>query len=248
MTRSTRTAVVTGGSSGIGAATVRALTAGGWDVVAGARRLDRLREVTDPAGATALPLDVTDPSSVESFCGGVDRCDLLVNNAGGALGLDPVAEADEEQWRWMYEANVLGVVRVTKALLPKLVAGGDGHIVVVGSVAGIEAYPGGAGYNAAKFGVRAVTQVLRLELLGQPVRVTEIDPGMVETEFSVVRFGGDEERAASVYDGMEPLTPDDVAECIAWAATRPSHVNIDQIVVKPRDQASATRVHRRPGR
>lgn len=239
------TAVVTGASSGIGAATAARLAAEGWDVVVGARRLDRLAEVAGPIGARALPLDVTDSASVAAFCDAVPDCSLLVNNAGGALGLAPVAEADEEQWRWMFEANVLGVVRVTKALLPKLMASGDGHVVVVGSIAGLEPYPGGAGYNAAKFGVRAVREVLRAELLGQPVRVTEIDPGMVDTEFSTVRFGGDVERAASVYEGLTPLTADDVADCIAWAATRPSHVNIDQIVVLPRDQAGARHVHRR---
>jgi NADP-dependent 3-hydroxy acid dehydrogenase YdfG len=238
------TAVVTGASSGIGAATAASLAAAGWDVVLGARRLDRLQEIASAVGGRAAELDVTDTGSVEAFCSEVEGCTLVVNNAGGARGLEPVAEADEERWRWMYEANVLGVVRVTKALLPQLVASGDGHVVVIGSVAGLEAYPGGAGYNAAKFGVRAVTQVLRMELLGEPVRVTEIDPGMVETEFSLARFGGDEERAAGVYAGMEALTADDVADCVAWAATRPSRVNVDQIVVKPRDQASATRVHR----
>jgi NADP-dependent 3-hydroxy acid dehydrogenase YdfG len=239
-----RTAVVTGASSGIGAATARQLAAAGWDVVGGARRVERLREVTEPIGARALHLDVTDSRSVEAFCDQIEACHLVVNNAGGALGLDPVADADEERWRWMYEANVLGVVRVTKALLPGLVASGDGHIVVIGSVAGLEAYPGGAGYNAAKFGARAVTQVLRMELLGEPVRVTEIDPGMVETEFSLVRFDGDEDRAAGVYAGLTPLSAEDVADCVVWAATRPPHVNIDQIVVKPRDQATATRTHR----
>jgi NADP-dependent 3-hydroxy acid dehydrogenase YdfG len=242
----TRTAVVTGASSGIGAATVRHLAAAGFDVVGGARRLDRVREHTDPVGGTALALDVTDDASVEAFCNQVAGCSLLVNNAGGALGLDPVADADLEKWRTMYESNVLGTVRLTRALLPHLLATGDGHVVNVGSIAGLEAYPGGGGYNAAKHGIRALTQVLRLELLGEPVRVTEIDPGMVETEFSVVRFDGDEARAAKVYEGVDPLTADDVADCITWAATRPSHVNIDQIVVKPRDQASATRVHRHP--
>ena len=239
------TAVVTGASSGIGAATAARLADAGWDVVVGARRLDRLQDTARRIGAAAHPLDVTDAESVAAFCERITGCTLLVNNAGGALGLEPVAEADEEHWRWMYEANVLGVVRMTKALLPQLAASGDGHVVMIGSVAGLEAYPGGAGYNAAKFGVRAVTQVLRMELLGQPVRVTEIDPGMVETEFSVVRFGGDEDRAAGVYEGMDPLTAEDVADCVAWAATRPSRVNIDQIVVKPRDQATARMVHRR---
>ena len=238
-------AVVTGASSGIGAATARRLVADGFDVVVGARRQDRLHEVADPIGARALPLDVCDTASVEAFCGEVPGCHLLVNNAGGARGLAPVAEADEEHWRWMYDANVLGVMRMTRALLPKLVASGDGHVVIVGSIAGHEPYPGGAGYNAAKFGVRAVTGVLRQELLGQPVRVTEIDPGMVETEFSLVRFAGDQDSADAVYRGVDPLTADDIADCIGWAVTRPSHVNIDQILVKPRDQASATRVHRR---
>jgi NADP-dependent 3-hydroxy acid dehydrogenase YdfG len=240
------TAVVTGASSGIGAATAARLAAEGWDVVVGARRLDRLREVAEPIGARALALDVTDAASVDAFCAEVPSCSLLVNNAGGARGLEPVAELDEEAWRWMFEANVLGMARVTKALLPKLLASGDGHVVLVGSIAGLEPYPGGAGYNAAKFGARAVSQVLRMELLGQPIRVTEIDPGMVDTEFSTVRFGGDQARADAVYEGMTPLVAEDVADCIAWAATRPSHVNIDQIVVLPRDQGGARHVHRRP--
>jgi NADP-dependent 3-hydroxy acid dehydrogenase YdfG len=242
-----RTAVVTGASSGIGAATARRLAGEGFDVVVGARRLDRLRQVAEPIGARALPLDVCDTASVEAFCAEAGACDVLVNNAGGALGRDLVAEADEEQWRWMYEANVLGVMRMTRSLLPALVAGGDGHVVIVASIAALEPYPGGAGYNAAKFGVRAVAGVLRRELLGQPVRVTEIDPGMVETEFSLVRFEGDEATADAVYAGMTPLTADDVADCIAFAVTRPSHVNIDQLVVLPRDQATATMVHRRGG-
>ena len=238
-------AVVTGASSGIGAATARHLAADGWDLVLGARRLDRLEEVAEPLGARAVALDVTDTASVEAFCAAVPDCRLLVNNAGGALGLDPIATGDEEQWRWMYDANVLGVLRTTKALLPMLVASGDGHVVVIGSIAGREPYLGGAGYNAAKHAVRAVTKVLRMELLGEPVRVTEIDPGMVETEFSVVRFGGDEERAAEVYEGVTPLTADDIADCVAWAVSRPSHVNIDEILVMPRDQAKASMVHRR---
>ncbi len=239
------TAVVTGASSGIGAATAARLAADGFSVVVGARRVDRLRAVADPIGAVALPLDVTDPDSVTSFCEQVPECALLVNNAGGALGRDPIAEADEADWLSMYDSNVLGVLRMTKALLPKLVDSGDGHVVTIGSIAAHEAYQGGGGYNAAKFGARAVMAVLRQELLGQPVRVTEIDPGMVETEFSLVRFGGDHARADAVYDGMTPLTAEDVADCVSWATTRPSHVNIDQIVVLPRDQAGASRVHRR---
>jgi NADP-dependent 3-hydroxy acid dehydrogenase YdfG len=239
-------AVVTGASSGIGAAAARRLAGEGFAVVLGARRMDRLEDVVASIGdhARARPLDVTDPASVDAFCAEITECRLLVNNAGGALGRDSVAEADEEQWQWMFDANVLGVLRMTKALLPKLIQSGDGHVITIGSIAGFEPYPGGAGYNAAKHAVRAVMDVLRMELLGQPVRVSEIDPGMVETEFSVVRFEGDEQQAAKVYDGMTPLTADDIADCIAWVATRPSHVDIDQLVVRPRDQARATIVHR----
>ena len=236
---------MTGASSGIGAATATRLAAEGYHVVVGARRLDRLAEVAEPIGATALALDVTDAASVEAFCAQVPECHLLVNNAGGALGRDPIAEADEAAWQAMYDSNVLGVLRMTRALLPKLIASGDGHVVTIGSIAAIEPYPGGGGYNAAKFAVRGVMGVLRQELLGEPVRVTEIDPGMVETEFSLVRFGGDRAKADAVYDGMTPLTADDVADCVAWAATRPSRVNIDQIVVLARDQAGARQVHRR---
>lgn len=236
--------MVTGASAGIGAATARRLAAEGFDLVIGARRLDRLREVAGPIGARALPLDVTDTASVEAFAAEVGDCRVLVNNAGGALGLDPIASADEEQWRWMYDANVLGTMRVTKALLPALEASGDGHVVMIGSIAGWEPYAGGAGYNAAKFGLRAVTRVLRDELLGKPVRVSEVDPGMVETEFSLVRFDGDAERAAAVYERTTPLTADDVADCIAFVVTRPSHVNIDTLLVMPRDQAGPGKVHR----
>lgn len=242
-----RLAVVTGASSGIGAATARRLAAEGFSLVLGARRLPLLREVGEPLGARCLPLDVTDAASVATFCEAVGpEVHVLVNNAGGALGLDPVRTSKDEDWAWMYEANVLGTLRVTRALLPAVEAG-RGHIVMMGSVAGFEPYPGGAGYNAAKFGLRAMTQVLRMELLGVPVRLTEIDPGMVaETEFSLVRFGGDEARAAKVYEGVEPLTADDVADCVAFAVTRPPHVNIDEIVVKPVDQANVRMVHRRP--
>lgn len=241
------TAVVTGGSSGIGAACVQRLSAEGFDVIAGARRLDRLVDVCRAAGARALPLDVTDEGSVASFSAEVGRsCSLLVNNAGGARGLDPVERADLGDWQAMFDANVLGVVRVTKALLPALESAEDGGtIVVIGSIAGFEPYEGGAGYNAAKHGVSAVRSVLRYELLGRPVRVCEIDPGMVETDFSLVRFAGDAERAAAVYEGTTPLTADDIADCVAWVATRPAHVNVDRVVVQPRDQASARRVHRR---
>ncbi len=237
-------AVVTGASSGIGAATARALAAAGFAVVLGARRLDRCTAIAEEIGGTALPLDVTDEESVRAFVEAVPECRLLVNNAGGAKGLEPVAEADEEAWRWMFETNVLGTLRVTKALLPALVASGDGHIVTVTSVAALEPYDNGAGYTGAKHAQAMLHRTLRGELLGQPVRLTEIAPGMVETEFSVVRFGGDAERAAGVYRGLTPLSPEDVADVIAFAATRPSHVNIDQVVLMPRAQASATRVHR----
>lgn len=241
------TAVVTGASSGIGAATARQLAAAGFDVVLGARRVERLRAVAAEIGAAATvhALDVTDDASVDEFCATVTSCRLLVNNAGGALGLEPVADGDLEKWQRMYDSNVLGVLRMTKALLPKLVASGDGHVITIGSIAGFEPYPGGAGYNAAKHAVRALMDVMRMELLGQPVRVSEIDPGMVETEFSLVRFDGNARRAAEVYEGVTPLTADDVAECVVWVATRPSHIDVDQLVVRPRDQARATMVHRR---
>ncbi len=239
-----RTAVITGASSGIGAATARALAGEGYRTVLGARRLDRIEAIASEIGGEAIPLDVTDPASIESFAAAVDACDVLVNNAGGALGLDPLAEADDEKWLRMYESNVLGTMRMTRALLPRLIASGDGHVVGVTSIAAIEPYRGGAGYNAAKHAQRALLRVLRQELLGQPVRVTEVVPGMVETEFSLVRFEGDEEAAKRVYAGMQPLTAEDVAECIRWALAQPPHVNVDEIVVRPRDQATATDVHR----
>ena len=242
-----RVAVITGASSGIGAAAARRLHQEGFDVVAGARRVEKLREVTGPIGATAIALDVRDRASVEAFAAQVPRCDVLVNNAGGALGLEPLAEAVEEKWRQMWETNVLGLMLITRALLPKLEASGNGHIVNIGSIAGFEAYPGGAGYTGVKHAVRAISHTLRLELLGKPVRVTEIDPGMVETEFSVVRFAGDEQRASKVYEGLTPLTGDDIADCIAWAVTRPRHVNIDEMVVRPLAQATATLVARNAG-
>lgn len=242
----TKTAVVTGASSGIGAATARRLHAAGYAVVLGARRLDRTEALAAELGGSAVarPLDVADPASVESFCAGLDRCDVLVNNAGGALGSERIEEADEAKWLAMYQANVMGTLRMTKALLGRLIDSGDGFVVNVGSVAGFEPYPGGAGYNAAKHALRALSDVLRMELLGRPVRVCEIDPGMVETEFSLVRFGGDAKRAAAVYEHMTPLKADDVADCIVFAVTRPSHVDIDRIVVRPRDQARVHLVHR----
>ena len=239
--------MVTGASAGIGAATARALAAAGFDVVLGARRLDRLEEIAADIGGRALPLDVSDGESVRTFVTQVPDVRVLVNNAGGAIGREPVAQADEDAWRWMWEVNVLGTARVTRAFLPALERSGDGHVVIVGSIAGFEPYAGGAGYTGAKHAERALAKTLRLELLGKPIRVTEVNPGLVGgTEFSVVRFRGDLERARKVYEGLTPLGPEDVADCIAWAVTRPSHVNVDEIVVRPRDQATATEFHRRP--
>lgn len=235
---------MTGASSGIGAATARRLAQDGYDVVIGARRGERLRRLAEEIGARWAVLDVTDPGSVDDFCAGVPACRVLVNNAGGAIGLDRIEDADEGEWRTMYEVNVLGTLRMTKRLLPALEESGNGHVVTIGSIAGQEAYAGGGGYNAAKFAARAFSKVLRAELLGRPVRISEIAPGMVATEFSRVRFRGDEGRAAAVYDGMTPLTAEDVAECVAFVVSRPPHVNVDTMVVLARDQSDATTVHR----
>ncbi len=241
-----RIAVVTGASSGFGAATARALAREGFEVVLGARRADRLEKLAGELGGRWRALDVTDPASVEAFCAGLGPVDVLVNNAGNAFGTESVADADEAKWLAMFELNVLGVLRMTRALLPALLASGDGLIVNVGSIAGFETYPGGGGYTASKHALRALTRTLRLELLGKPVRVTEIAPGLAETEFALVRFGGDRERARKLYEGMTPLVAEDIAAAIAWVATRPSHVDIDEMVIRPRDQANATTVHRRP--
>ncbi len=240
----TRFAVVTGASAGIGAATARALAKTGFRVLIGARREDRLRSLATEIDGEYRRLDVTDPASVTEFTSGLDRVDVLINNAGGALGLDLVQDAPEDRWQEMWELNFMSTVRMTKALLPALRAIGDGLIVNVGSIAGFETYRNGGGYTAAKHAVRALTRTLRLELLGEPIRVSEIAPGLVETEFSLVRFDQDAERAEAVYKDMTPLTGDDIAACIAWVATRPAHVNIDEMVIRPRDQATATLVHR----
>jgi NADP-dependent 3-hydroxy acid dehydrogenase YdfG len=242
---STRTAVVTGAISGIGEATARELAKQGYHVVVGARRVDRLEKVAQEIGGTALALDVTDEESVRAFCAAVESVEVLVNNAGGAKGLAPVAEADLDDWRWMWETNVLGTLRVTKGLLPKLIASGDGLIVTVTSVAAMETYDNGAGYTSAKHAQGVLHRTLRGELLGQPVRLTEIAPGAVETEFSLVRFGGDTERAAKVYEGIDPLVAQDIAEIIGFVASRPPHVDLDTVVVKPRDQAGPGRFARR---
>lgn len=244
---SSRTAVVTGASSGIGAATARHLAREGFEVVCAARRTDRIEALAAEIGGRAVACDVTDAGQVAALAEAVGpTLDVLVNNAGGAFGLSPVAEADVEEWRRMYDVNVLGLMQVTQALLPALVASGAGVIVNVGSLAGRRAYEGGAGYTAAKHGTKVVTETLRLELVDQPVRVCEVAPGMVQTEeFALVRFGGDQERADAVYAGVaEPLVADDVADAITWVATRPPHVNIDELVIKPRAQAAPHKVHR----
>ncbi len=247
-----RTAVVTGASSGIGAQTARGLARAGYAVVLTARRADRIEALAAElraggADAVAHPLDVTDRAAVDAFAAGLTGgCDVLVNNAGAAVGADPVEHADPADWRSMYEVNVLGVLNVTQALLPALRAGGDGTVVVLSSTAGFTAYEGGGGYVAAKHGAHAVAGTLRLELCGDPVRVIEIAPGMVRTdEFSLNRFGGDHEKAAAVYRGVaEPLTASDVADTVVWAVTRPPHVNVDLLVVRPRAQAAQHKVHR----
>ncbi len=236
-----RVAVVTGASAGIGEATAKILSAQGFHVVAVARRAERINALAAEIGGTAIVADVTDGAAVDALAAALPRVDVLVNNAGGAKGLEPVADADLEHWRWMWETNVLGTLRVTRALLPKLIDSGDGLIVTVTSVAAMEVYDGGAGYTAAKHAQGALHRTLRGELLGKPVRLTEIAPGAVETEFSLVRFGGDQERADAVYEGMTPLVAADIAEVIGFVASRPSHVNLDQIVIRPRDQATASR-------
>ncbi|KRF21230.1 oxidoreductase [Nocardioides sp. Soil797] len=242
-----RTAVVTGASSGIGAATARALAAEGHRVICAARRGDRIQALADEIDGVAVTCDVTDPESVAALADVVgDVVHVLVNNAGGAFGAAPIESANAEQWQAMYDVNVVGLMRVTQALLPALRAGGDGLVVNVGSTAGRWAYETGAGYTAAKHGTKVVTETLRLELVGEPIRVSEVAPGMVHTEeFSLVRFGGDQAKADAVYAGVpDPLVAEDVADAIAWVATRPSHVNIDELVIKPRAQAASHKVHR----
>ena len=241
------TAVVTGASSGIGAATARCLAAAGYQVICAARRSERITAVAEEIGGTAVACDVTDADSIAALAATVGgTLNLLVNNAGGAFGVTTVAEADTEQWRRMYDVNVIGLMQVTRALLPALVASGDGMILNVGSTAGRIVYETGGGYTAAKHAVRAVSETLRLELWDQPVRVCEIAPGMVKTdEFSLRRYDGDREKAEEVYRGIpDPLTAEDVADAITWMATRPAHVNVDELVIRPRRQASHYKLHR----
>ncbi len=246
-----RTAVVTGAGSGIGAATAAKLAEAGYRVVLAARRADRLEEVAEQirergGQAEAHRLDVTDRPAVDALAASLERCDVLVANAGGAIGTETVAESSPSDWLTMYEVNVLGTLHTAQALLPKLIASGSGTIVVMGSTAGFVAYEGGGGYVAAKHGEHAIAATLRLELCGEPVRVIEIAPGMVRTaEFALNRYRGDAGKAAAVYAGVaEPLTDEDVADAVAWAVTRPAHVNIDLMVMRPRAQAAQHKVCR----
>ena len=249
MPGSERIAVVTGASSGIGEATARGLREAGFFVVLGARREDRLMAVARELRGRGLPLDVRDLASIDAFTAAIaaeyGQVEILINNAGLAAGLQPLAQGNDDDWVQMMETNVLGLLRVTRAMLPLLRRAPRAHIVNLGSVAGFEVYPGGVGYTASKHAVRAITKTLRLELMGEPIRVSEIEPGMVETEFSLVRFKGDRERASIVYQGMQPLTGADVADCIVWVVTRPSHVNVDEMVVRPIAQATVRDVARK---
>lgn len=247
----TRRVVVTGASSGIGAATVRLFRRHGWDVVGVARRADRLAALAEETGAAVFPADLTKQADVDELRDYLEESGpvhALVNNAGGAMGLDTVEHSKVEDWAWMYEINVLAVKRVTSALLPLLraairVDGGSANIVTVTSIAGHVSYLGGGGYNAAKAAAHALMEVLRLELNGEPIRVIEIAPGMVKTEeFGLVRFGGDAAKAAVAYDNVpNPLTADDIAETIVSSVERPAHVNLDLIMIKPVAQAAPTR-------
>jgi len=247
--------LITGASSGFGAAAAHAFAREGSNLILGARRTDRIQQVADEcrklgaAAAHAHPLDVSKTASVEEFASWIrsvsKRVDLLINNAGGAHGLDPVATAKDEDWEAMFEINVLGVLRMTRAILP-LMKDTQGSIINIGSVAGRVAYEGGAAYCGAKAAELQITRALRLELSGTGLRVSTVDPGMAETEFSVVRFKGDAEKAKKVYEGVEPLTADDIAETLVWVASRPPHVCIDELLIKCTDQAAIHKVHRRP--
>ena len=229
-------AVVTGGSAGIGAAAARALAKDGWRVVVAARRLDRCRAVAEEIGGVAAELDVTDQGSVDRLAAQLERVDLVVNNAGGAKQLDYLRDASDADWEWMFATNVMGTMRVTRALYPQL-SESQGLVINIGSVAGTDAYKGGAGYNAAKYGLRGATRAFRREEADQRIRVTEIDPGRVKTDFSLNRFAGDQEKADAVYEGKLNLSAEDVAEAIRWVASLPPHVNIDSLNIMPVDQA-----------
>lgn len=229
-----KVAVVTGGSAGIGEAACRALAADGWHVIVAARRVERCRAIADEIGGEAMGLDVTDEASVDTLAK-LPRVDLLVNNAGGAKELDLLRDANANDWQWMFDTNVMGTMRVTQALYPQLKAA-KGLVINIGSVAGTDAYKGGSGYNAAKFGLRGLTRAFRREE-APDIRICEIDPGRVKTDFSLNRFHGDAERAAQVYEGKLNLTAEDIAEAIRWVASLPVHVNIDTMSIMPADQA-----------
>lgn len=247
--------VITGASSGFGAAAAQAFAREQAKLILGARREGHLKKVvTDALQAGAAEahyhyLDVAQTESVNKFakwCGTLTgKIDVLINNAGGAKGLDKVADGKDEDWEFMFQTNVLGVLRVTRACLPMLTNNPGSSILNIGSIAGRTAYEGGSAYCAAKAGELKITQALRLELCGTGVRVATIDPGFAETEFSIVRFKGDTERAKKVYEGLNALTADDIAETLVWIASRPPHVNIDELVIKPTDQAAIHKVHRR---
>lgn len=244
----TRTAVVTGSSSGIGAATARALAGAGYRVVCAARRTERIESLAAEIGGVAVTCDVTDPTSVAALAASVGpRVDVLVNNAGGAFDANPLESADLGEWQQMYEVNVLGLVRVTQAFLPALRSGGAGLIVNIGSTAGQNTYVNGGGYTAAKHGVHAISQTMRLELNGEPIRVTEIAPGMVHTpEFSLVRFGNQDQADAVYADVDSPLVAEDIAEAVRWVASLPRHMNVDEMILRPVAQASQHQTHRGP--
>lgn len=253
--------LITGASSGFGAAAARAFGAAGAKLLLGARRLDRLEKVAVGAGKAGAAeawfheLDVSKTAGVEAFISWVrnkigsrkaaEGLHVLINNAGGAHGLDPVTEGRDADWEAMIQSNVLGLLRMTRAALPLMPRGAGASIINIGSVAGHTAYEGGAVYCAAKAGELQITRALRLELLGSGIRVGTVDPGLAETEFSLVRFKGNAAEAKKVYEGMNPLTADDIAEILVWVASRPPHVNIDELIVKPVDQAAVGKVFRR---
>jgi len=252
-----RWVLITGASSGFGAAAALAFAREGAQLLLGARRVDRLQQVAAEAerrgspSSLVHPLDVTQTRSVEAFGAWVrthtSQLDVLINNAGGAKGLDTVAEGKDEDWEFMFQANVVGLLRMTRACLPLMVNHPGSTILNIGSVAGRTAYEGGSAYCAAKAGELQITKALRLELCGTGVRVCTVDPGLAETEFSLVRFKGDAAKAGKVYEGMTPLTAEDVAETLVWVTSRPPHVCIDELVIKPTDQAAIHKVHRRTG-
>jgi 3-hydroxy acid dehydrogenase / malonic semialdehyde reductase len=256
MTRSSDVVAITGGSSGIGLATAEWFAEKGAHIVLGARRTDRFPEIEKnlrkkgAASVLSLTLDVRDEKSVEKFSSALlkhhaGKLDVLVNNAGLVIGTDKLAEGKLSDWETVLDTNVMGVLRVTRSLLPQMIKNNAGHIVMLGSIAGHQVYEGGGPYCASKFSIKALTKTLKLELNGTAIRVTTVDPGMVETEFSLVRFHQDKQKADAVYKGVTPLTPRDIADCIGFAASRPAHVNIDEIIVMPTDQATVYKVNRR---